>query len=154
MTDYSTSDSRAQRQVEGWLIQEFFRKLGVREDEYEYNNTTSTKKEDVSFKFDAISEQHSVLVEVYARQGKLKSAQRHKVANDALKMMLYEAIQGRQYKKFFVFSCEDAKKSFQTGWRGSLDKHLDIRFELIRLPDDMRELVLMAQREQNMNARK
>lgn len=150
MNDFSTSDSSAQRRAEAYLVNEFFADRGIKI--YESNKHLSV--DGASICLDGFNEEEGILLEVYARQGKLKAAQYNKVLVDIAKLFFYERATGKPYKKYFVFACQDAMKSFEglngKTWRGSLSRCFEVILELKSLPSELEKEVKDAQRSQNL----
>jgi len=86
------SDSTPQREVEDFVI----KKLGLKQKE------KPLVISEVSFEFDGVSDDECTVAEVYAGTGKLKSAQRFKISQDILKMVLYEKLTNKSIKKMIV----------------------------------------------------
>src|SRR4051794_5148521 len=59
-------------------------------------------------KLDGYCAEPLTFVEVWARIGKAKSAQRHKVMNDMAKLLLAEKRAGQPAKKILAVLCDDA----------------------------------------------
>jgi hypothetical protein len=78
------SDSLVQRRIEAKVIQG----LGL--------ESQAIKVDGVEFQFDGVSASGDRLVEVYAGTGHLKSAQRMKISQDILKLVLFEKLMQAQ----------------------------------------------------------
>ncbi|MCF6271053.1 MAG: hypothetical protein L3J41_15175 [Melioribacteraceae bacterium] len=84
------SDSSVQRYIENIVL----RKIGL--------ESRKIKVEDVTFNFDGYSERNSIIAEIYSGIKTLKSAQRQKISQDILKMILYEKMVFKIFKKKIV----------------------------------------------------
>jgi len=79
------SDSSEQQTAESYMLEELGRKLSLTLQSSKLKLTTGN-----SVQIDGLNEEKQVLCEIYARIGKLKSAQSDKVASDFLKMLYVE----------------------------------------------------------------
>jgi hypothetical protein len=76
------SDSREQRKAERLILDGVEREVDQR-----LASRTLAFRAGGSVQVDGVSDDESVLVEVFAHQGQLKGGQRHKIAGDALKLI-------------------------------------------------------------------
>jgi hypothetical protein len=66
---------------------------------------------------DGYSREQRVLAEAYARHGKLKPAQRHKIASDILKMIYVERVLGDTWRKYLCEPPRDCRRpNSLRGW--------------------------------------
>lgn len=107
------SDSRFQLDIEAKLVSELEKVIGVK--------TLHNKKKiliqsepETYFCPDIYSEEHGILGEVHVHAGPIKSGQRQKIANDILKMLLFEKTQNKEYKKYYLI-CSDEEDRFLHG---------------------------------------
>jgi hypothetical protein len=90
-----------------------------------------------------------VACEAWAHQGEAKSAQKDKVTKDILKLMFVRSFLGDDTKLVLLFSDEAAAKFLRgRSWRGQAMKTLGIEIEMVDLPPDVREKVVLAQQRQ------
>lgn len=145
--EHRDSDSSVQRDIEDVLAHEFSVRHGV-----SLERNMSASLGDVSVELDGISRERHMIVEFYAHQGKLKSAQKNKVLADILKMVLFERRSGAQWEKYFVFACEDARKSFigTNAWRNAAAREFSVSLETIVLSEEQRRRIADAQRKQDL----
>lgn len=104
----------------------------------------------VSVNIDGYSEEHGIMVEVFARMGKLKPAHYEKIANDILKLVMVEKLHNREYRKVLAV-CGDEVEKYLMGksWKAHA---VDIfNFEVIKvdIPLDLKEEILVAQGRQS-----
>jgi hypothetical protein len=78
------SDSTEQQIAESYLLMSLEKKLGIK---FEPQSSVPI---DVGVQPDAIDTQNKTIVEVYARVGKVKGGQLHKIKGDILKLILIE----------------------------------------------------------------
>lgn len=99
---------------------------------------------------DGVDEQHSVFVEVFAHQGRLKGSQIHKVARDALKLITL----GRQYQAAqLVIAFGDSVAAAQvmgSSWLAEALRTWGVRVTLVELEEDVRLSLSAAQARQVM----
>ena len=100
---------------------------------------------------DGYSPDHRILAEAYSRHGKLKPAQLHKVASDALKLIFIERSLGGTGRKFVCFADSEASASLAgKGWLAQAIRHMGIEVRVYPLPPEVRSAVLAAQKRQVM----
>lgn len=140
------SDSRVQREAEPIIIKCINKDLLLK------LVSKKVKVEDVSFEFDGYSEHPPVLCEVYSRIGKLKSAQKYKVAKDILKMELFCKLKSKRYRKIFSFVDETAAKSYLEGksWVSKIKDVFECEIRVQGIPKELRSKILSAQERQKM----
>ncbi len=98
---------------------------------------------------DGVSDTPPVLVEAWAHQGPAKSAQRHKVLADSLKLAHVAAALGAGHRKILCFSDEEAARTFKSRtWYAGALRRLDIQVHVVDLPTEWRERIVDAQRRQ------
>lgn len=93
----------------------------------------------------------SLLVECWAHIGPPKSAQRHKVHSDALKLTWISQTLYPRPRLVLCFADREAAAPFLPGsrsWAAQALRDLGIAVEIVELPDDLREQLKAAQRRQ------
>ena len=62
------------------------------------------------------------IVEIYARRKPLKAGNTNKITKDILKMIFYEKLVGKKYKKYFIVANSKIKQKFDRGksWLAAL----------------------------------
>ncbi|MEJ7630697.1 MAG: hypothetical protein WKF54_14005 [Nocardioidaceae bacterium] len=104
----------------------------------------------VYIEVDAATADESVVVEVYARQGKLKGAQPKKIAQDILKLALLKREGGRKCTEAIIaFASQQARDSI-SGWLRQAAETFDVKLEVVDVPQDLRDQILRAQSRQVM----
>ena len=104
----------------------------------------------VYIEVDAATADEGVVVEVYARQGKLKGAQAKKIAQDILKLALLKREGGRERSEAIIaFASQQARDSI-TGWLRQAAETFDVQMEVVDIPQDLRDQILRAQSRQVM----
>jgi hypothetical protein len=99
---------------------------------------------------DAVSDDRTVVVEAYACQGRLKGAQLKKIAQDILKLALVKHQPGwGGANAIIVFASPEAHDSI-SGWLRLAAETFGIEFEVVHIPDTLREEILRAQQRQLM----
>lgn len=112
MSGYKNADSAVQRGIEKYLLEEFKKETGFTkldsEDkkEIEINETTKIVP-------DFYSDEYKIIGEIHTHQGALKPSQKHKIANDILKMLLFDKMKGVEYQKFIVVCSENERKQLE-----------------------------------------
>ena len=100
---------------------------------------------------DFYSETELIIGEIFAHIGKPKKAQDNKIANDILKMLLLEKITGKYFRKIIVVCDEEEQKKLQglSALAESI-RQFGIEIMKIEIDDDLRNMILNAQKRQKM----
>lgn len=100
---------------------------------------------------DFYSETELIIGEIFAHIGKPKKAQDNKIANDILKMLLLEKITGTHFRKIIVVCDEEEQKKLQglSALAESI-RQFGIEIMKIEIGDDLRNMILDAQKRQKM----
>ncbi len=141
------SDSKAQMKAEKLILNGLAQYLGLP------NNSLHTKRilvdNTVSVEIDGYNEDNKIMVEVFARIGKLSAAHYEKLANDILKLKLVEDVLGIKHRKYIAVCGEDAEKYLLgTSWKAFASMYYGFEIVRIDLSIDEREMILDAQRNQ------
>ncbi len=97
---------------------------------------------------DGVGPNESVLVEIFAHQGRLKGGQRHKVTGDALKLITLART--RPASKLIIALCDQAAADGLVGWLAEALDVWGIDRQVVKLPDDVCDGLKAAQLRQNM----
>ena len=99
---------------------------------------------------DGATPDRSVVVEAYARQGKLKGAQPKKIAQDILKLALLKRESGREIKRAVIaFASQEARESI-SGWIQQAAVAFDIELIVVEISKQLRAEICAAQHRQIM----
>jgi hypothetical protein len=91
-----------------------------------------------------------VVVEAYARQGRLKGAQPKKIAQDILKLALFKRVPGREGTRAVIaFASPEAHRSI-TGWLQHAADSFGVEFVVVEITDQTRTAIRAAQDRQIM----
>ncbi|QKE85725.1 hypothetical protein [Arthrobacter sp. NEB 688] len=147
MTSEHLSDSAVQRSAESAIVEALTAQLGL-------EGALKPKRVTVlggSFvRLDACSDDESILVEAYARQGKLRGAQIKKISQDILKLALLKRDPRLSNSRAIaVFASEEARGSI-TGWVRSAADQFGIELVVVDIPDTLRDEIKSAQARQVM----
>ena len=103
----------------------------------------------VSIEIDGYSDEHKIMVEVFARIGKLVAAHYEKLANDILKLKLAEDILNVPHKKYIAVCGEEAERYLLGySWKAFAVKYYDFEIVRINISIDDRSMILEAQERQ------
>lgn len=141
------SSSHEQREIERYAFAEMEKMLQVSLQ----SNPKVFLAEGVHIEPDFYSEEEKIVGEIFAHHGKTKGGQNHKVAQDILKMLLLEKMQGITYRKYLVVCDKDMEKVL-TG-KSTLAESIrqyDIKLICVELPKELRNKILEAQNRQVM----
>jgi hypothetical protein len=101
-------------------------------------------------KVDGATPKLSVVVEAYARQGKLKGAQLKKISQDILKLALLKRESGREIRRAVIaFASQEARASI-SGWIHQAAVAFDIELIVVEIPEQLRDKICAAQDRQIM----
>ena len=150
MSNTQNSSSNVQQTAEKELLSNFKEKHKVQTSSFVF-------PPDFPVKIDGIYESTGgklLLVEVYAHQGFLKSAQTHKICADMLKLITAQKIlaqNGLKAELYILLACEEAEKHFNgKSWHSAVVKHFDIHIEVGKLSPETIEKIKQAQEKQKM----
>lgn len=99
---------------------------------------------------DAATADESVVVEAYARQGKLKPGQLKKVAQDILKLALLKHEPGRENTKAIIVFADQAAHDSVTGWLRQAASVFTVELTVVSITEDLRRRIQQAQSRQVM----
>ena len=144
MTNHK-SDSTEQQDVKTWMLRSLEEKLGF----------NFAKDPDLSIDIrvmpDAVDLGNRVIVEAYARVGAVKGGQQHKIKGDILKLILIEKKLGKKWRKIMCFASDEAAKYVQgKSWVSQAAKEFGIEVQVVQLPNELKNKVLLAQERQRM----
>lgn len=141
------SDSEEQRIAERLILEGLESKLGIQKGSLQ--NKRIMLDNIVGVEIDGYSFEHKIMVEVFARIGKLLPAHCEKLANDILKLNLVEDILNIPHKKYIAVCGEDIERYLTgTSWKAFAAKHYNFDIVRIELSQEDREMILNAQQRQ------
>ena len=138
-------DSTTQREAEAMILVEASSQLDLPR----LTPRTIVVGEGVSVTVDGAAD--GIVVEVYARQGKLKSAQLKKVAQDILKFRLLREVGAVQGQMLLIFASDEARASVR-GWVLLAARTAGIELVVVDVGDEWRARLLDAQARQVMSS--
>lgn len=140
------SDSAVQREAETAIIDALATELGVTL----VSGGSLSLSGGARIHLDARSEDGSVAVEAYARQGKLKGGQLKKIAQDVLKLALLRSEPGLpDVRPIIVFASEEARSSI-TGWVKHAAEVFDVELHVVDIDPGLRDAIVATQLRQRM----
>ena len=145
--DTMKSSSHEQREIEIYVFKKLEEMLQVSLQ----SNPKVILTEGVHIEPDFYSEEEKIVGEIFAHHGKLKVGQSHKVAQDILKMLLLDKMQGVTYRKYLVVCDKEIERAL-TGKSALAEsiRQFDVQLVCIVLPEDLRDKILAAQNRQVM----
>lgn len=144
--DVPPGNSEEQRQAERVMLDRLGERRGV-----VFRAKRLTVPSGARVELDGVNEEQTILVECWAHQGPPKSAQRHKVLADALKLSWIRSTLHPPPELILCLCDPAAAAPFLPGarsWAAQALKDLDIRLEIVELPADVMAAVQAAQRRQ------
>jgi hypothetical protein len=109
-----------------------------------------TVADGVAVEVDAASADFGVVVEAYARQGRLKGAQPKKIAQDILKLALLKRAPGREATRAVIaFASSEARESI-TGWLQHAADSFGVELVVVEIADETRAAIRASQDRQLM----
>ena len=161
MLYFKNADSSVQREIEKVLVEEF-RKAHQEEFKFDVLDKLGNKKvwldieNDDYIEPDIYSEEHGIVGEIHTHIGALKSAQKHKVSADILKMLTLEKACGKKLKKYIIV-CSEEEKEQLTKSNSHLAfsiKFYNIKVEYYPLTAEHKAMLEDAVKKQNMYGKK
>lgn len=142
------ADSKDQRTAEAVIRNLMALELGVTLEKTTIKLSPTTRVE-----IDAASEDESVLVEIFARQGSLKGGQVKKVAQDALKLITLKR-ERPDAKLYLAFASAEAAAYVQNpkGWLTEALRVWGVHVVVVEVPESTRRALLAAQARQIMSS--
>jgi hypothetical protein len=139
------SDSAVQRKAEGVIRDLLADHLGVGLRPREVKLAAGAP-----VNVDAVSDDRTVLAEIFARQGELKPGQQKKVAIDTLKLITIH--RERPEAKLYITFADKAASQFATGcgWVAQALRTWDVKVVVLNIPQELRDEILAAQGDQRM----
>ncbi|MCR4328333.1 MAG: hypothetical protein NUV53_02330 [Patescibacteria group bacterium] len=117
-----SSDNKTQREIEKYILKK--RKL---------NSGKSTPLKG-SARVNIDGKDRKGYYEIYARTGRLRPAQFHKIMNDAVKLFL-AARYNKKRNKIIIFTDEMAERPFtESSWRAIVLRELGVKTKVFELP--------------------
>ncbi|SHM94190.1 hypothetical protein [Ruminococcus flavefaciens] len=149
MAKYENADSSAQCEAEMFLFNEFRKELQL--DNLSYNAIVTLDSE-VTIKPDVYSGDHKIIGEIHSHLGKLKPAQKHKVAADILKMLLNDKVKGKEFKKYIIVCSEEEQKQLlnEKSHLGFTRKKFGIEVRYYPLTPELKEKLKNTMKKQDM----
>ncbi|MGW8439206.1 hypothetical protein ACWGKS_29020 [Nocardiopsis sp. NPDC055879] len=138
--------STEQQLAERIILDEAGTLLGTRLDPREILTPTGARVE-----VDGADQDLTVLVEAWAHQGPVKSAQRHKVLSDALKLVWISSTLSPRPRMVLCLSDQEAARPFlgERSWAAAALLDLGVEVLVIHLPDHVRARLRQAQHRQH-----
>lgn len=149
MQNTHKSDSTEQTQAEEHIVSLVEQKLG-----FTLKKNHKLYLADNSYTYiqpDFFSEEHHIIGEIFSHIGKPKKAQNNKISNDILKMLVYEKVTDKQYRKIIVV-CDMDELTNLCGLSVLAETIRQFQIELmyIEIDEDLRNKLLAAQKRQKM----
>lgn len=105
--------------------------------------------DEVRVEVDGFSQDPLILCEAWAHQGNALSAQKYKIMNDAMKMMLARSVIGTEARAILLFADEKAASHFQgKSWQASALVQNRIEIFVAQISNSTRIEIQEAQRRQ------
>jgi len=140
----AAGDSSEQQAAERWLLDQAGQRLGVA-----LSPSTLYLERGSHIEVDGYCADPPTLCEAWARVGKPKSAQKHKVMTDACKLLLARSLLGENAKCCLVFGDEGAAAFFQgTSWMAEYLEQVGIEVLVVSMRGELLDSVVAAQRRQ------
>jgi hypothetical protein len=136
-------DSREQREAEALMIAVLADELGV-----PLAPRRLELSKGVRVELDGASEDLTILVEAWAHQGIVKSAQRNKVLTDGFKLAFAARALDRPTRLILLLSDEEAARRFQSGWSAAALVAFGVEIIVVELGPEARQRIRDAQARQ------
>ena len=141
----AAGDSREQRHAEQVMLELLGERYGVR-----LKPCRISLDDGVRVEVDGADDELSILVEAWAHQGPPKSAQKHKVLADVLKLLHVAASVSGSPRLVLCLCDPQAARHFTSArsWAANALRHFAIEVAVIELPPAVKAAVLSAQKRQ------
>ena len=149
MTKFMNGDSSTQQEIEEYLFNKISEELGVK---LKHNPTICLNEEKkVYIEPDFYSEEKMKVGEIHTHKGRLKPAQRHKVAGDILKMLLLDKVHDTTYTKYIVVCSDEEEKQLNGNSHLAFTlKAFGIKVKKIILPEELDKKLEETMKKQDM----
>lgn len=142
------SDSSEQRQAENDIFSLVQQELGIALKQCEKLPLSHNGS---YIQPDFYSKDPLIIGEIFSHVGKPKKAQDNKIANDILKMLVYEKITGVKHQKIIaVCDKEEYDKLKGSSALAEAIRQFEIDLMLVTIPDALRHKLISAQERQRM----
>lgn len=139
-------DSREQILAHDHIREKIAHKIGLNPEKIP---ETKVSVGDSYLKVTGLSRNPDVICEASARIGEMRTAQVHKIMNNALKMLFVEQYLEKKFRKILAFIDEEAASKFTDyGWHGQCLRKFDIEVMVVNVPEPIKQDVLRAQKRQ------
>lgn len=139
------SDSSEQQAAEKYILKSLEKNLDLHFD------SEAVLPIEIGVQPDAIDPTKKVIVEAYARVGKVKGGQLHKIKGDILKLALIDKKLGKGWRKIMCFASDEAAKYVQgKSWVAEAARAFGVDIQVVHLPLEQRNNVVSAQKRQRM----
>lgn len=137
----SPGDSQVQRDAELTMVSWLGVELGCELRPQRINLANGSRVE-----LDAFSNEPLIICEAWAHQGPPKSAQKYKIMNDAMKLLVVRRAIGENARAILLFGDEEAASHFRRQtWQATALTECRIEVIVAKLPDNLREEIRAAQ---------
>ena len=147
MADKHQSDSAVQQDAERAIITALAEQLGIHR---ELRPQKVSAPGGSFVQLDACTEDGGVLVEAYARQGKLKGAQIKKISQDILKLALLKTDPALADSRALIAFASDEARGSIGGWIRAAAEQFGVELVVVEIPEDVRDKIRAAQSRQLM----
>lgn len=145
------SDSSTQRRVEQRILELAGQMLGVELEHRPWAEARTNLPGGARVDVDGYCHDPLVYAEVFARQGKLKGGQIHKVAQDVLKLVTIQRCLAPTAQLYMVFADEAAAAALLgRGWLAEATRQWAVKTLVVDLDPALRVELQQAQRRQRM----
>ena len=142
------SRSDAQKDVENYMFKQLQEEFG---DIKQNERICLDEDRKVYIRPDFFSESGKIIGEIHAHIGRLKPAQHHKIAADALKMLLFDGMHGGEFRKYIAVCDEEEEKQLTSdSYLAMALSHYQIKVIPIIIPAEMRQRLCEAMKRQDM----
>jgi len=145
------SDSAVQRRVEEHILRLASEELHFELKHRVWTEARTTLPDGARIDVDGYCPDPLTYAEVFARQGKLKGGQIHKVAQDVLKLVTVRKLLAPNAQLYVVFADKSAAAILDgRGWLAEAARAWDVKPLVVRLDTELRDELNKAQDRQRM----
>ena len=133
-------DSKVQRDAHEHIRKELESRIGLKSG---YLDKKRFPINDSYLEVEGYSRNPNIICQFYARIGDMKSAQVHKVMNDALKLIFIEDYEGKTFRKILAFIDDKAAKKFVgNGWHGECLRKYGIEVFVVDISEHVKREII------------
>ena len=141
------SDSSVQKNAEKVILRQLEKQMSL--PEYSLVEKKVYLKDDSFVNFDGYNDDEGIIVEIYARIGKLAPSQEKKIVTDLMKMVLTERVLQKNFRKIIAV-CDELVEKQITGssWKSLAISEFQVEVIKVEIGSELRQDIIDTQKRQ------